>query len=488
MLLGLQNCKHYLSGEALSTVDLYTASPLIAITVLVLIVLLIEALLKQAHNLSFWVSVSGLPICAILAVMSYGTPRTAFNQMLAGGGYASLFAALFVVAALLTIILSRDYLRREHAEYGEFYILILFSTLGMMLMAAAADLIITFLGLELMSVCLYVLAGFTRKRVISNESSLKYFLLGAFATGFLLYGIAFVYGAAGTTNIRAIVDNIPAITASPLLWTGLGLLLVGLAFKVGAVPFHMWIPDVYQGSPTTVSGFMSTGAKAAAFSAFVIVFAHPQLEQHEQLRTVLAVISAASMILGNIVAIAQSNIKRMLAYSSIAHAGYMLTGLAAANQTGRDGVVFYLIAYTFMNLGAFGVLSALEQEGERNLTFDDYAGLGTRRPFIAALMSVYMLSLAGIPPFAGFFGKYYVFAAALQSHMAWLAIVGVLTSVVSVYYYLRLVMVMYFQEGVTSDANVPSRISLATLAASAVVVTALGIYPSGILTIINNLP
>ena len=294
--------------------------------------------------------------------------------------------------------------------------------------------------------------------------------------------------AAGTTNIRAIVDNLPVVTPSPLLWTGLGLLLVGLAFKVGAVPFHMWIPAVYQGSPTTVSGFMSTGAKAAAFSAFIIVFAHPQLEQHEQLRTVLAVISAGSMILGNIVAIAQSNIKRMLAYSSIAHAGYMLTGLAAANQIGRDGIVFYLIAYTFMNIGAFGVLSALEQEGESNLMFDDYAGLGTRKPLLAALMSVYMLSLAGIPPFAGFFGKYYVFAAALQSHLAWLAIVGVLTSIVSVYYYLRLVMVMYFQEGAMTEVNAPSGIILATLAVSAFMVTALGLYPSGILTIINNLP
>ena len=472
----------------MSTADLSTASPLIAITVLVLIVLLIEALARRGHNLSFWVSVSGLPVCAVLSMTTYGTPRTAFNQMLSGGGYASLFAALFVVAALLTIILSRDYLRREHSEHGEFYILVLFSTLGMMLMAAAADLIVTFLGLELMSVCLYVLAGFTRKRAISNESSLKYFLLGAFATGFLLYGIALVYGATGTTNIRAIAGNLSNPPTSPLLWTGLGLVLVGLAFKVGAVPFHMWIPDVYQGSPTTVSGFMSTGAKAAAFSALVIVFAQPQFEQHEQLRTVLAVISAGSMILGNIVAIAQTNIKRMLAYSSVAHAGYMLAGLAAGNQIGRDGILFYLIAYTFMNLGAFGVLSTLEQEGERNLTFEDYAGLGVRRPFLGALMSVYMLSLAGIPPFAGFFGKYYVFAAALQSHMAWLAIVGVLTSLVSVYYYLRLVMVMYFQDGVTTDSSTPTRISLAALAAPALMVTALGIYPSGILTLINNLP
>jgi NADH-quinone oxidoreductase subunit N len=338
-----------------------------------------------------------------------------------------------------------------------------------------------------MSICLYVLAGFFRKRLLSNESSLKYFLLGAFATGFLLYGIALLYGASGTTNISIIVLNFSILSASPFFWVGIGLLMVGLAFKVGAVPFHMWIPDVYQGSPTTVSGFMATGAKAAAFAAFVLLFIHPQSGNPEQVKTVLAVISAASMIVGNIIAISQSNIKRMLAYSSIAHAGYMLAGLAAGNQLGKTGILFYLVTYTFMNIGAFGVLSLLEKEEEKNLTFDDYAGLGFKRPFLAALMSVFMFSLAGIPPFAGFFGKYYVFVAAINANLTWLAILGVLMSVVSVYYYLRLTVLMYFKEGEMQVEGLISKTSIAVLTIAALIIIELGVYPSSILTIINNL-
>ena len=471
----------------MSPIDLYNASPLISICALIFIVILIESLRKQSENVSYWVTVVGLMICASISVATMGVSGSAFNQMVTVGGYANFFSTLFAVSALLSVILSREYLRRQHAHFGEFYLLILFSTLGMMLMAAAADLIIIFLGLELMSVCLYVLAGFTRKREVSNESSLKYFLLGAFATGFLLYGIAFIYGAAGTTNIASIADHFQRTVPSQFFWIGLGLLMVGFAFKVGAVPFHMWVPDVYQGSPTTVSGFMSTGGKAAAFSAFILVFAHAEFGASARIRTALAVLSAASMILGNIVALAQSNIKRMLAYSSIAHAGYMLTGLAAMNQLGRDGIMFYLIAYTFMNLGAFGVLSVLEREEERHLTFDDYAGLASRKPFLAALMSVFMLSLAGIPPLAGFFGKYYLFVAAVQANLTWLAIVGVLTTLVSVYYYLRLVMVMYFRDDAGTELVLPSRICIGTLALAALMVIGLGIYPSSLLSIINSL-
>src|ERR1041385_8095420 len=321
-----------------------------------------EALGKNPANASFLVSALGLISCAIISAGTVGFTGSAFGGMVTSGGYASLFSALFAVSALVTILLSRDYL---------------------------------------ISICLCVLAGFMRKRSISNESSLKYFLLGAFATGFLLYGIAFIYGAAGTTSITYLTDHFTRLAASEYFWVGIGLLMVGFAFKVGGVPFHMWIPDVYQGSPTPVSGFMSTGAKAAAFSAFLLVFAHPQFAGQQRLRTALAVLSAASMVLGNIVAVSQSNIKRMLAYSSIAHAGYMIAGLAALSQAGRDGILFYLIVYTFMNLGAFGVLAVLEREEEKNLSFEDYAGLAGRRPLLAALMAVFMLSLAGIPPMAG---------------------------------------------------------------------------------------
>jgi NADH-quinone oxidoreductase subunit N len=466
--------------------DVLAISPIAACTGIALIVLLIESLIKKNEALSYWISIVGLLACVAISVQSMQHTGTAFNQMVTTGGYGSFFGIIFLIAALLTIVLSRDYLQRVHRAFGEFYLLILLSTIGMMLMASAADLIIVFLGLELMSICLYVLAGFFRQRKISNESSLKYFLLGAFATGFLLYGIALIYGVAGTTRISFIVQNFAYLSTLKLFWVGLGLLLVGFAFKVGAVPFHMWIPDVYQGSPTTVSGFMSTGAKAAAFSAFVLVFAH-QLENAERLKTVLAVLAAASMILGNIVAISQSSIKRMLAYSSIAHAGYMLTGLAAANQLGKSGILFYLLSYMFMNIGAFGVLSLLEQEEEKNLTFDDYAGLGSKKPFVAALMSIFMFSLAGIPPFAGFFGKYYVFVAAINADLTWLAIIGVLMSVVSVYYYLRLVVVMYFQDGEVKVIGHLSRAGLAALVIAALAIVELGIFPSSVLSIINNL-
>ena len=473
--------------------ELLAIAPIFSISVLILFVLGVEAFVKQSEQISFWVSIIGLTICGVISIGTFDLSGSVFNHMVNVGGTGSLFASVFVVSALLTIVLSREYLQKEHAGFGEFYLLILFATLGMMLMAAAADLIVLFLGLELMSISLYVLAGFMRKRMTSNESSLKYFLLGAFATGFLLYGIALLYGASGTTHIAGIVNNFRSLVTSTMFLVGIGLLLVGFAFKVGAVPFHMWIPDVYQGSPTTVSGFMSTGAKAAAFSAFIVVFAHQQIGDSGTLKTVLAVLSAASMIVGNIVAISQSNIKRMLAYSSIAHAGYMLAGLAAGNQLGRAGILFYLATYTFMNIGAFGVLALLEREEEKNLDFDDYAGLGTKRPFLAALMSIFMISLAGIPPFAGFFGKYYVFAAAINANLTWLAIIGVLTSVVSVYYYLRLVVVMYFsdvvpsgEEGAPLSASL-SKLSIAVLAIAAFAVIELGIFPSSLLTIINTL-
>jgi NADH-quinone oxidoreductase subunit N len=467
--------------------ELLAIGPILSISILSLLVLLIEALVKKSESVSFWVSVFGLLICAFISLSMIGVTGTAFNKMVSVGGYGSFFASLFICAAFLTIVLSRDYVRNEHVSFGEFYLLILLSTLGMMLMAAANDLIIIFLGLELMSICLYVLAGFIRTRSISNEASLKYFLLGAFATGFLLYGIALIYGASGTTNIPNIIEHIPALSSSPFFWAGIALLLVGLSFKVGAVPFHMWIPDVYQGSPTTVSGFMATGAKAAAFAAFVLMFSHQQFENVSNVKIALAVLSAASMIIGNVVAISQSNIKRMLAYSSIAHAGYMLMGLAAANQLGRTGILFYLVTYMFMNIGAFGILSLLEREEEKNLLFEDYAGLAKKHPLLSALMAIFMLSLAGLPPFAGFFGKYYVFVAAINAHLTWLAIIGVLTSVVSVYYYLRIVMMMYFRDGEMQSNGTLSKFSLAMLTVAAFAIIGLGIFPSSLVSLINSL-
>ena len=464
--------------------DIFALAPLLALTATSLLVMLIEAVVKTSEKISYWLSLCGLVVSIVASFATVNLSGTTLQQMINVGGMGSIFSAMFSISALGTIILARDYLKREGAHFGEFYLLILFSTMGMVLMATAADLIIIFLGLELMSICFYVLAGFMRKRALSNESALKYFLLGAFATGFLLYGIALIYGASGSTKISFLVHNYGIISVSPFFWIGIGLLFIGLAFKVGGVPFHMWIPDVYQGSPTPVSGFMSTGGKAAAFAAIILVFLTSDSSLGDGVAKMIMIVSALSMIVGNIVAISQTNLKRMLAYSSIAHAGYILVGIAANNQIGKSGVIFYLFSYTFMNLGAFGILSLMERE-EKNLSYDDYSGLGFRHPVLAAFMSIFLFSLAGIPPFAGFFGKYYVFVAAIDAGLTWLAILGVLMSVVSVYYYLRLIVVMYFREG---DQQLPvtiSRASYAVIILCILAVVELGVYPSSLLSIIT---
>ncbi len=469
-----------------NSIDVFQFLPLLSVTVLSLFILFFESVLKPNDYFSFWVSVFGLLICGAISIGTVPLSGTAMSGMITVGGYGSLFAALFIVSALFTIVFSRDYLQKTYKNVGEFYLLVIFATIGMMLMAAANDLIVLFLGLELMSICLYVLAGFLRQRTKSNEAALKYFLLGAFATGFLLYGIALVYGCAGTTNIPLIVSNAHALFGQKIFIVGLGLILIGFSFKVAGVPFHMWVPDVYEGAPTVITGFMSTGAKAAAFSAFILLFAH-QVFGASNIKIVLSIIAASSMIFGNIVAISQTNIKRMLAYSSVAHAGYMLTGLAAANELGRTGIIFYLAAYTFMNLGAFGIISILEEKEERNLSIDDYAGLGTKKPILAALMAIFMFSLSGIPPFAGFLGKYYVFAAAVKADLTWLAILGVLSSVVGAYYYLRIVVMMYFKEGGVEVPLKISRLSIAALSIAALFIFELGIFPSTLLDTITKL-
>ncbi|MCI0706337.1 MAG: NADH-quinone oxidoreductase subunit N, partial [Ignavibacteriae bacterium] len=322
------------------------------------------------------------------------------------------------------------------------------------------------------------LAGFFRKKHVSNEASVKYFLLGAFATGFLLYGIALIYGSTGTTDILAIKQSFTSFSGNGMFLIGVGMLIVAFSFKISAAPFHMWAPDVYEGAPTVVTGFMSTGAKAAAFAAFVSVFIGSFEYLGSTVNEALAILAAASMVIGNVTAVVQTNLKRMLAYSSIAHAGYMLSGIAAGNPEGQTGILFYVVAYTFMNLGAFAILSIMEKEEDKGLTFDDYAGLSSKRPALAALMSLFMFSLAGIPPFAGFFGKYYVFLSAVKADMTWLAVVGVLTSIISVYYYLRLVVVMYFREGEADVLVKPTRHAMLAIVIAALLVIQLGIYPS----------
>jgi len=466
--------------------DLMTNSPLMTLIITGLLLILVESTKSVRTRITFGVGIVGLVIAGTMACFHLVPEQATFNGMLNAGGFGSYFTIIFVVAALLTFLLSRSYLGRMGSDKGEYYILIVFATIGMTLMASANDLIIVFLGIELMSLCLYILVGFFRVRDRSNESSIKYFLLGAFATGFLLYGIALVYGASGSTNLGVIARSFPELSGNTMFVIGVALIIVAFSFKVAAVPFHMWAPDVYEGAPTTVTGFMSTGAKAAAFAVFVVVFDRTLGFSGGKVNDLIAMIAAASMILGNVLAIAQTNVKRMLAYSSIAHAGYMLSGVAAANAEGQSGVLFYLVAYLFMNLGAFGVVGIMEAENEKNLNLDDYAGLSTQRPILAMLMAVFMFSLAGVPPFAGFFGKYYVFLAAVKAHMTWLAVVGVLTSLVSAYYYLRLVVLMYFRDG---KADVPLKPSLAAMVAvcvSALLIIQLGLYPSAIVQLVQS--
>jgi NADH-quinone oxidoreductase subunit N len=407
--------------------------------------------------------------------------------MLSVGGNTHVFYFIFNIGAALVCLLSIDYIKKYGTYYGEYYILVQSSVLGMMLMAGAKDLLVIFMGLEIMSVSFYVLAGLNRKRLSANEASLKYFLLGAFASGFVVYGIALIYGSAQTTSLDTITSNFSTLSTNLLFIVGVLLFLVGFSFKIAAFPFHMWVPDVYQGSPTTIAGLFSTGGKAAAFSSILFtLFAIFNNSAQNIFAPYLSVIATLSMLFGSVVAIAQENIKRMLAYSSISHAGYLTIGLAAGNQDGVAGIIFYLAAYTFMNLGAFGIIAMIEGEEESNLTISSYAVLSSRRPLLAALLALFMFSLAGIPPFAGFFGKYYVFMAAIKSNLTWLAIVGVFSSAISVYFYLRIVVLMYFKESSSELTLTESRTGLMAVIIASILVILIGIFPGSVLKLITS--
>jgi NADH-quinone oxidoreductase subunit N len=392
---------------------------------------------------------------------------------------------LLLGTAALTVLVSQAYLEREHLLAPEYYVLLLFATLGMMLMAGGADLIVVFLGLELMSLCVYVLAGINRHSAPSAEAALKYFLLGAFASGFLLYGIALVYGATGTTNLTLIGVQVRTldVASSPMLLIGLGLLLVGFGFKVAAVPFHMWAPDVYDGSPTPVTGYMATAVKAAAFAALfrVLAEAFPAVPVWQHVVWWLAVVT---MVVGNLTALAQRTVKRMLAYSSIAHAGYLLVAVAAGPDGGAASFLFYLVAYTLMTLAAFALLAAKGRDGERDVLIDDLAGLGAERPWLALALAVCMLSLLGFPGTAGFIGKWYILVAATTARQSGLAAVLVLTSVVSAGYYLPVIMAMYMKPEPFAQAHAGMRLGRlggAVVALSVAGLLLLGVRPNRLL-------
>jgi len=432
-----------------------------------------------------FIGLVGVVLAAVVGVVfrgSVGDAALDFQGMARLDGLTVVLDLVLAVVAALALLISIDYLQRKGINHGEYYALLLLATAGMMWMAGATDLIVIFLSLEIFSIALYVLVGFNREEARSLEGALKYFLLGAFASGFFLYGIALTYAATGTTSLDAIVAFLKGATGAPdpLLLLGGGLLLVGFGFKLALVPFHMWAPDAYQGAPTSVTAFMSVGVKAAGFGALARVLLYAFPGGYEYWVWPLAVVAVLTMTLGNLAALAQRNLKRMLAYSSIAHAGYVLVGVVAGAD-GLSGVLFYLMAYALMNVGAFAVILALEGREDLDLSLENIAGLGSRQPWLTAAMTIFLLSLAGVPPLVGFLAKFYVFSAAVKGGLMWLAIVGVINSVISAYYYLRVVLYMCFRpaEEERAIASCPALGTALTL--SAVGTVLLGLWPAPLL-------
>ena len=454
--------------------------PLLIVSGVGMLLLLLDLVLPYGRkHLSAWVAMGGIVWALVRTLMQWGLAERGYAGMVALDSLSTVFNVLFLASTGVVILLSHPFLKKEDVEHPEYYALLLFATSGMMILSSGLDLVTLFLGIEVLSISLYILAGYRRDSDASNEAAMKYFLLGAFSSAILLYGIALTYGALGTTNLVKIADmlgNVAGPLPEGLLYAGLALILVGLSFKVAAAPFHMWTPDVYEGAPTPVTAFMSAGPKAAAFAAIIRTFFLAFGPVHGEWDLVLSVIAILTMTVGNVAAIAQTNVKRMLAYSSIAHTGYVLIGVVTGGLIGATGAVFYLIAYVAMNLGAFAVIIVLEHTGERGDELKDYAGLGFRYPILGAVLSLFMIALSGIPPTVGFVGKLYLFGGAVQSGHILLAVFGVLNSAVSVFYYLRLMVLMYMRE--PQEVLPPLRVPLAL--ALVLLVTAVGTLWPGI--------
>lgn len=440
----------------MTIIDFNTILPVITLTVWACALLLVDLFVsKDRKGLTAALAALGLALTLGLTLTQVSSESSGFNGLVVMDGFSNFLNVLFLLTGLFSIAVAYGYLSRMQIERGEYYVIMLFSIVGMMLMAQATDLIITFLALELLSIPLYVMAAIAYPRTESEEAGIKYFLLGAFATGFVVYGIALTFGATGTTALAGIVAAVTAGTAqTPLLLIGAALILVGFGFKVALVPFHMWTPDVYQGAPTPVTAFMAAGAKAAGFAVLLRVFSTAFPSLSADMMPVLAVLSALTMIVGNVIAIAQTDIKRMLAYSSIAQAGYIMMAFvpfASANESLRlvsvSAGLFYLVAYTITSFGSWGVVIALEKAEGRGLAIADYAGLSKKYPLHALAMTIFMLSMTGLPPTLGLIGKMYLFRAVIEGGFYWLALVGVVTSLISAYYYLRVVVTMTMKDG-----------------------------------------
>lgn len=460
------------------TLNLDAILPQTALVVAALLVLLADLVVKNKRVLP-WLSLAAVIVALVRTFIRPASPD--FLGMSMADGLGLFAAAAVLIAAGLAILLALERTDDFTKRPGPYYALILLATAGMIAMAKGNDFLIIFLGLEIFSLALYILTGFNRRAPRSAEASLKYFLLGAFASGFFLYGMALIYGATGSTNLTQIQAGTAVMSSTlpfaPLLPIGVGLLLVGYGFKVALVPFHQWTPDVYQGAPTSVTAFMSVATKTAAFASLIRVLASLTTFDRPWL-IALAVLAVLTMTVGNLAALRQTSLKRMLAYSSIAHAGYVLVGLAAGTQQGAQAALYYLLVYTFMNLGAFTVVLAVQRRDENDVTTERIAGLSSRHPGLAVLMAVFMFALIGIPPLAGFFGKLYVFGAAVQAGMTWLAIIAMLNSAIAAYYYLRITVSMFMADPRPSGADMPRPgwPIWATLVIAAVATLALGVW------------
>jgi NADH-quinone oxidoreductase subunit N len=478
--------------------DLYVILPEIIITVFAVLVIFID-LFTRGERKNFTLpaaTVVGFVAAMVVCVWQFfdTKPGPAFTGMMVVDNLGLFFKALSLLTAIVAVFLSTLFIKERGMALGEYYSILTLATLGMMITSAAIDLTSIFVGIELMSISVYILTGFARTDRLSNEAALKYFLLGLFSTAILVYGMAWLYGMTGFTNVRdigRIVASVGDITTNGGLILALFLLIAGLGFKIAAVPFHMWTPDAYQGAPTPVTAFMSVGPKAAGFAATIRIMTEALGPAWETWVPVMIVLSILTMTLGNIVAVVQRSVKRMLAYSSIAHTGYVLVGLAsytavAENQTQAiSSVLFYLFSYLFMNMGAFGIVIWLQRQGGTDF-IEDFRGLSAWAPGQAALMTFFLLSLTGIPPTIGFLGKYYVFIAAIQADLTWLAVIGALNSAVGAFYYLRIIWYMYFEEPRVMRATKPSPALMGTLAVSAVAIIVLFIFSWPILDAARN--
>jgi NADH-quinone oxidoreductase subunit N len=458
--------------------------PEIILTLTGILIMFLEAVLSDDKK-GIFAPLSIVGLAAALLAAATADPGAAFHDMLIIDPFGTFFRVLVIGIGILAVFSSSEYLHRENMPGGEFYALLIFSVMGQCIMVTANELIMIFIGLEISSIASYILAGYLRDDTRNNESALKYFLLGSFATAFLLYGVAWIYGITATTNLELVRHAIetPGFDSVALAGVAAALIFVGLGFKISAAPFQVWAPDVYQGAPAPVSAFLSVGPKAAAFAILIRVFLTAFGPIENRWTPLVWTCALATMIVGNFAAIKQSNIKRMLAYSSIAHAGYVLVAVTAHSDTGAAAAMFYLAAYALTNIGAFAVVTYFARKGEKYVAIEDFAGLSQRQPMMAAMMTIFLLSLIGVPLTGGFFGKFYIFKAALDANLWWLTILGLLNSAVAAYYYLQILVVMYMKEPGESVENLPPvgfGMKVAVYA-SALGTLILGIFPSSVL-------